>query len=80
MVHKDDQQAAQAAWPYCEPDECANCMPPLVEISCVNNICTGYIDINMLTSGSSTCGEDNTDPDPTGKDDGVSRFSCDGAI
>jgi hypothetical protein len=78
MVHADDYEAAEAAWPWCD-DGCANCLPPDVAIDCVNDVCVGSVDSTVFNRGVSHCGMVGTTLPPDG-DEGTSYFTCDGAI
>jgi len=70
IVHADDFEAAQTAWPYCEAD-CTDCIPPVVRVACDNGHCVGSVDAESLDDGMSHCG----DSAPAGGSPGQS-FSC----
>jgi len=40
IVHASDYALAQTAWPYCQY-HCAQCVPPFVDVACVDGICVG---------------------------------------
>ena len=40
VVHATDVDAAKTAWPYCDAD-CNDCIPPDVEVFCLDNQCVG---------------------------------------
>ena len=42
IVLATDYTAAQADWPYCE-SQCNGCIPPIVEVGCVNGQCVGEV-------------------------------------
>jgi hypothetical protein len=74
IVRASDFAEANEVWPYCDTD-CVDCIPPGVQVGCVNNKCVGkYVDDDALREAH--CGEDpevivQPAPDPT--------FSCGGA-
>jgi hypothetical protein len=56
VVHADDFDAAQSAWPYCAAD-CVDCIPPVVRVSCDNGHCVGKVDSESSDDGVSHCGD-----------------------
>lgn len=70
VVHADDFDAAQTAWPYCDAD-CTDCIPPVVRVTCDNGHCVGSVDTTSLDDGVSHCG----DTAPAGGSPGQS-FTC----
>ncbi|HEX2872313.1 MAG TPA: hypothetical protein VHP33_13675 [Polyangiaceae bacterium] len=56
VVHANDFEVARTAWPYCEAD-CADCIPPVVRVSCDNGHCVGKVDSESLEDGVSHCGD-----------------------
>ncbi|MFO0550224.1 MAG: hypothetical protein U0271_17650 [Polyangiaceae bacterium] len=74
VVHADDYPTAGAAWPYCDND-CNLCIPPAVNVGCVNGACTGEVDDQAVEAGMDHCGVDNGPIVPVNP--GVS-FACGG--
>lgn len=56
VVHADDFDAAEAAWPYCEED-CTDCIPPAVIVACDEGQCVGTVDEDSEEDGVSHCGD-----------------------
>jgi len=59
IVHASDYAKAQVAWPYC-PYECLECLPPNIDVACVDGICVGEEAewTGEMVSGTSHCGVD----------------------
>jgi hypothetical protein len=55
IVHADDFDAAQTAWPSCDAD-CVDCVPPVVRVACDNGLCIGTSDPESPGDGVSHCG------------------------
>jgi hypothetical protein len=64
VVHLDDFEAAQSAWPYCD-DECNDCVAPRVFVACVDGACAGSLDDESGEPGVSHCGNEAGTIDPT---------------
>src|SRR5262249_47191138 len=45
VVKASDSMTAGAAWPYCD-NQCNNCIPPAIQVGCVNGQCVGQ-DLDM---------------------------------
>lgn len=56
IVHAQDFEVAQSAWPYCDAD-CVDCIPPVVRVSCDDGHCVGKVDTETLDDGVSHCGD-----------------------
>ena len=56
IVHADDFDVAQTAWPYCGAD-CVDCIAPVVRVACSNGHCVGSIDSESVDDGVSHCGD-----------------------
>ena len=57
VVHADDFATAGAAWPYCDSD-CNDCIPPVIDVGCVDGVCVGDAQPEDGTAGMDHCGED----------------------
>lgn len=74
VVAAGDFAAAPGAWPYCD-DECTDCIPPVVDVGCVDGVCVGEALPPDGQFGTSHCGEDVTTLDPLNP---AQTFSCGG--
>jgi len=75
VVHASDYQLAQQVWPYCPDDGCVQCLPPFVEVACVDGSCVGEAtdwngEPNMEESH---CG---VDDEPVSVAQPATAFSC----
>jgi hypothetical protein len=70
VVHADDFDTAQIAWPYCEED-CTDCIPPAVIVACDNGQCVGTVDLDGQEDGVSHCGDTTLLGDDPGR-----TFTC----
>jgi hypothetical protein len=56
VVHADSFEEAPTAWPYCDED-CNDCIPPSVVVTCDNGRCVGTVDETSDERGVSHCGD-----------------------
>jgi hypothetical protein len=71
VVAAADVDAAKTSWPYCD-STCVQCVPPEVEVGCVNGFCTGaQVSVTSSTLWKDHCGADGTDVDA-----GATSFLC----
>jgi hypothetical protein len=74
VVHADDFGAAGAAWPYCDND-CNDCIAPVVEVGCVDDVCVGDVLPMSEENSDDHCGVDQTPVVPV---DPGQTFDCGG--
>ena len=75
LVGLADFGAAGALWPYCD-DECNDCIPPAVEVGCVEGVCVGHEVPDA--AGDSPLRQDHCGTDDVSTPDPVTTFGCGG--